>query len=77
MDKYYLVFVNGQENTVPIPGADHTIENDTLSIICEHGSLIAYFPKDKWNGFMIDHIDLSEDDIPELPNNTPHSNHGH
>lgn len=76
MDKYYLVFINGQENAIPIPGADHSVEDDSLSIVCEHGNLIAFFPADKWNGFMIDYVD-SEEDFTELPDTNPNTTHGH
>lgn len=73
--KYYFVFIHGQEDPVPIQGNEHSSTNECLSIFDRDGALIAFFPKDKWHGFTIEHVDTSE--MPDLPSIHRASNSGH
>lgn len=79
MNKYYFVFLHGQQEPIPVMGESHNVFDGVLVIHNKDEQTIGYFPKDNWNGFTVEHVDLEdmEEEETALPSFGTISNHGH
>ena len=78
MKQFYLVFINGYEEPVPVNGVNHQIFNDVLSIFDEEENISALFLKDHWRGFVVDYVTPCEHDHShDLPSINQPNTSGH